>query len=90
MNDCPAKMVQAPAPARLIEGQLPTEQLAAQVVVAKYADHCPLYRPAQILARQGIGIDRATLAFWVGYAATELKPLWRPAHQGLRSNNYNI
>ncbi len=74
---CQGAIVQAPAPARLIEGGLPTEQLVAQVVVAKYADHCPLYRQSQILARQGIAIDRATLAFWVGYAAAELKPLWR-------------
>jgi hypothetical protein len=58
-----AAVVQAPAPTRLIEGGLPTEQMVAHVVVAKYADHCPLYRQAQILARQGIAIDRATLAF---------------------------
>ena len=51
---CQGAIVQAPAPARLIEGGLPTEQLVAQVVVAKYADHCPLYRQSQILARQGI------------------------------------
>jgi len=69
--------VQAAAPARLIEGGLPTERLVAHVVVAKYADHCPLYRQAQILARQGIAIDRATLAFWTGYAAAEIKPVWR-------------
>ena len=74
---CQEAVVQATAPARLIEGGLPTEQLVAHVVVAKYADHCPLYRQAQILARQGIAIDRATLAFWVGYAAAEIKPLWR-------------
>jgi transposase len=65
------------APARLIEGGLPTEQMVAHVVMAKYADHSPLYRQAQILARQGIEIDRATLAFWAGYAAAEIKPLWR-------------
>ena len=46
---CPEAVVQAPAPARLIEGGLPTERLVAQIVVAKYADHCPLYRQAQIL-----------------------------------------
>ena len=69
--------MQAPAPARLIEGGLPTERLVAHVLVAKYADHCPLYRQCQILARQGIEIDRSTLAFWVGYAAAEVKPLWR-------------
>ena len=48
---CQEAVVQAPAPARLIEGGLPTGQLVAHVVVAKYADHCPLYRQAQILAR---------------------------------------
>src|SRR4051812_29229089 len=47
------------------------------------ADHCPLYRQSQILARQGIAIDRATLAFWVGYAAAEIKPLWRLMRQEL-------
>jgi transposase len=74
---CQEAVVQALAPARLIEGGLPTERLVAHVVVAKYADHCPLYRQAQILARQGIAIDRATLAFWAGYAAAEVKPVWR-------------
>ena len=74
---CEGKVVQAPAPARLIEGGLPTERLVAQVLVAKYADHMPLYRQSQGLARQGIDIHRATLAFWVGYAAAELEPLWR-------------
>ena len=74
---CQEAVVQAPAPARLIEGGLPTERLVADVAVAKYADHCPLYRQAQILARQGIMIDRATLAFWTGYAAAEVKPVWR-------------
>ena len=39
---CAGAVVQAPAPARLIEGGLPTERLVAQVLVAKYADHCPL------------------------------------------------
>jgi transposase len=74
---CEGAVVQAPAPARLIEGGLPTERLVAQVLVAKYADHCPLYRQAQGFARGGIELDRSTLAFWTGYAAAELKPLWR-------------
>jgi transposase len=73
---CEGKVVQAAAPAHLIEGGLPTERLVASVLVAKYADHTPLYRQAQILARQGITIERKTLAFWVGYAAAEMKPLW--------------
>src|SRR4051812_16808060 len=74
---CQEGGVQAAAPARLIAGGLPTERLVAQVLVAKYADHCPLYRQSQILARQGIALARSTLAFWVGYAAAEIRPLWR-------------
>jgi transposase len=74
---CHEGVVQAPAPARLIEGGLPTERLVAHVLVTKYADHAPLYRQCQIMARQGIAIDRSVLAFWVGYAAAEVKPLWR-------------
>lgn len=74
---CSGAVVQSPAPARLIEGGLPTERLVANVLVAKYADHVPLYRQAQGFARQGIEIDRSTLAFWVGYAAAEVKPVWR-------------
>ena len=74
---CQERVVQAPAPARLIAGGLPTERLVAHVLVAKYADHSPLYRQSQILARQGIAIDRSVLACWVGHAAAEIKPLWR-------------
>ena len=68
-------MVQAPAPSRLIEGGLPTEALVAHVVVGKNADHLPLYRQAQIYTRQGIELDRSTLADWVGRAARFLRPL---------------
>jgi hypothetical protein len=67
--------VQALAPARLIEGGMPTEATIAQVLVSKYADHLPLYRQAQIYARQGIELDRSTLADWVGHAAWQLRPL---------------
>ncbi len=73
---CEGAIVQAPAPERLISGGLPTEAMVASVIVNKYADHLPLYRQSQALARQGIEIDRSTLAFWVGYAAAELRPLW--------------
>ena len=72
---CESAVVQAPAPARLIEGGLPTETLVAHVLVGKYADHLPLYRQSQIYARQGIELDRSTLADWVGRAAAELQPL---------------
>jgi transposase len=72
---CESAVVQAPAPARLIEGGLPTEALVAHVLVSKYADHLPLYRQSQIYARQGIDLDRSTLADWVDRAAAELWPL---------------
>src|SRR5438270_3657612 len=72
---CPGTVVQAPAPARLIEGGLPTEALVAHVLVARYADHLPLYRQAQILARQGVILERSTLSFWMGYAAAEVAPV---------------
>lgn len=74
-RSCTDGVVQAPAPNRLIEGGLPTEALVADVLVSKYADHLPLYRQAQILAREGVQIDRSTLAHWVGFAAYELAPL---------------
>jgi transposase len=70
-----AGIVQAPAPAHLIEGGLPTEALVADIVVSKHADHLPLYRQSQILARHGVKIERSTLAHWVGAAAAELQPL---------------
>lgn len=72
---CEGAVVQAPAPPRIVEGGLPTEALIAHVLVAKYADHLPLYRQAQIYARQGIQLDRSTLADWVGRAAWWLRPL---------------
>src|SRR5215204_7777283 len=72
---CEQAVVQAPAPERLIKGGLPSEAMVASILVAKYAWHLPLYRQAQMLLAQGVDIKRAILAFWVGYAAAELKPL---------------
>jgi transposase len=72
---CEDVVVQAPALARLIEGGIPTEATVAQVLVSKYADHLPLYRQAQIYARQGVNLDRSTLADWVGRAAFLLRPV---------------
>jgi transposase len=74
-RSCEAGIVQAPAKPRLIEGGMPTEATIASIIVLKYADHLPLYRQSQIYARQGVDIDRSTLAFWVGKAAHELKPV---------------
>lgn len=72
---CTDGVTQLPAPAHLIEGGLPTEALIAYILVSKYADHCPLYRQSQILARSGIDIHRAVLANWTGKAAFHLKPV---------------
>jgi transposase len=83
---CEEVVVQAPAPARLIEGGLPTEATVAHVLVAKYADHLPLYRQAQIYERQGIHLDRSTLADWVGRAAFHLRPIRERILAHLRSS----
>jgi transposase len=83
---CEDVMVQAPAPARLIEGGLPTDATVAQVLVAKYADHLPLYRQAQIYARQGVALDRSTLADWVGRAAWFLRPVHERLLLGLKGS----
>ncbi len=72
---CAGVVVQAPAPARLVEGGMPTEATVAHVLVSRYADHLPLYRQTQILARQGIEIGREVLAGWVGTAAVEIRPV---------------
>ena len=74
-RSCEEVVMQAPAPSRLIEGGLPTEATIAHVIVAKYADHLPLYRQAQAYARRGVVLDRSTLAHWTGSAAEVLRPL---------------
>src|SRR3954452_12678709 len=74
---CEEAVVQAPAPERPITGGMATEALLAHVLVAKYADHLPLYRQAAIFARQGVELDRSTLCDWVGRACWWLEPLWR-------------
>jgi len=83
---CEDVVIQAPAPARLIEGGLPTEATVAHVLVSKYADHLPLYRQAQIYERQGIQLDRSTLADWVGRAAFHLRPIRERILANLRSS----
>ncbi len=68
-------IVQAPMPTLPIERGRPGPGLVSQVVVSKYADHTPLHRQAGIYARQGVELDRATLADWVGQAVFLLTPL---------------
>ena len=53
----------------------PNQAMVAHVLVARYADHLPLYRQAQILARQGVILERSTLSFWMKCAAAEVAPV---------------
>jgi transposase len=69
------RIVQPLAPSRPIERGLAGPGLLAHVLVSKYCDHLPLYRQSQIYAREGIDLDRSTLADWVGGASALLEPL---------------
>ena len=60
------RVVEAPAPSRPIERGLAGPALLAHVLVSKFCDHLPLYRQSEIYARQGVEIERSTLAGWVG------------------------
>ena len=68
-------LTQAPVPAQIIDKGIPTAGLLAQVLVAKYADHLPLYRQESIFARAGVALARSTLAQWVGVCGVQLQPL---------------
>jgi len=72
---CCDDICQAPLPSRPIDKGMAGPGLLAHVLVNKYADHCPLYRQSQIFAREGIDLDRSTLAGWVGKSAALLEPL---------------
>ena len=73
-NDCKT-LTQAPVPAQIIDKGIATSGLLAQVLVAKYADHLPLYRQESIFARAGVELSRSTLAQWVGVCGVRLQPL---------------
>jgi transposase len=72
--DC-QKIVQAAAPSRPIARGLAGPGFLAHVLVSKYADHLPLYRQSQIYAREGLELERSTLADWVGGASALFEPL---------------
>jgi transposase len=69
------RILQAPAPSRPIDRGLAGPGLLAHVLVSKYADHQPLYRQSEIYAREGVDLDRSTLAGWVGATSELLTPL---------------
>ena len=68
-------ITQVPAPERVIAGGLATPALLSHVLISKYCDHLPLYRQSQIFARQGVELERSTLAGWVGGACWWLDAL---------------
>ena len=86
-RQCEEGVIQAPAPARLIEGALPTEGAIAHVLISKYADHTPLYRQSRIYARSGLELDRSTLAGWVGKAAFHLGPVYDRLKAALKTSS---
>jgi transposase len=69
------RIVQAPVPTRPIERGLAGPGLLAHVLTAKFCDHLPLYRQSAIYAREGVDLDRSTLAKWVGESSELLAPL---------------
>jgi len=77
---CEGAVEQAPAPDRLLTGGIATPGLIAHVLVSKFADYLPLYRQAEMLAREGVELDRSTLATWVGRAAWLLEPVRDAIH----------
>ena len=74
---CPAceRIVQVAAPARPIARGMAGPGLVAHILTSKYADHLPLYRQAQIYAREGVQLERSTMAEWVGQCFSLLDPL---------------
>ena len=91
-------MVQNPMPSLPIERGQPGAGLLAHVLVGKYCDHLPLYRQSGIYAREGVELDRATLADWVGKAAALVSPWsrlspsmsWRPTSCMLMTRRYRF
>ena len=69
------RLIQAPVPPHVIDKGIPTAGLLAQVLVAKYLDHAPLYRQESIFGRAGLALPRSTLAQWVGACGVRLQPL---------------
>jgi transposase len=69
------RILQAPVAPHVIDKGIPTAGLLAQVLVAKYADHLPLYRQEEIYGRSGVPISRSTMADWVGACGVKLQPL---------------
>lgn len=72
---CCEHIAQVPAPSRPIARGLAGPGLLAHVLVSKFVDHLPLYRQSEIYAREGVNLERSTLADWVGQSSQLLRPL---------------
>jgi len=68
-------IVQARAPAHLLEGSWPAEALLAEIAASKHSEHMPLNRQAEVMARHGVPIDRTVLADWLGRTGSEIAPV---------------
>jgi hypothetical protein len=73
-RDCEA-VIQAPAPNHAIARGRAGPALLAHIMVSKFDDHLPLYRQAEIYARDGVHLETSTLSGWVGATAAALAPL---------------
>ncbi len=80
-------LVQAPVPAQVIDKGVATPGLLAQVLIAKYADHLPLYRQEKIFERAGLKLSRSTLAEWVGVCGVHLQPLADALREGILAHD---
>ena len=81
--------LQSPAlPNQPIDKGLPAPGLLAQVLIAKYADHCPLHRQEGIYARLGVDLPRSTMAGWIGQLEVSLEPLVDALHAELLAERY--
>ena len=74
-------LVQAPVPPQVIDKGMPTAALLAYILIAKYADHLPLYRQERIFARAGFAIPQSTLGAWVGVCGVHLQPIVDALHE---------
>jgi len=81
------RVFQAAAPSRPISRGLPGPALLAHVMVGKYCDHQPLYRLSGIFARDGVELDRSTLAGWVGQGDALIDPLVAAVRRYVMAND---
>jgi transposase len=83
-------VVQARAPAHLLEGSWPTEALLAQIAVSKHSEHMPLNRQALVMARHGVPIDRSVLADWMGRTGAVIAPVVDHMAMALKQNSSRL